>query len=258
MLSQRLHAFKWLSKHWLSAVDAHSLHSPFAFKFYQEVIKDRPAPLLNPLNELIATARTNSEIIQLTDMGAGSNRSQHRKLSSIAKTSHNRKVGRVLHRLVQFLKPKTILELGTNLGFSSASMALAEPSCQVVTIEGCAQLVNKAHEHWQTLQLTNLKVVNGNIDYCLEETLKVHPSWDLIYVDANHRYEATLKYFESCLKETHENSVMVIDDIHWSSEMSKAWRQLCNHKQVSVSMDLFQLGILFFDKKLPKKHYILE
>ena len=78
------------------------------------------------------------------------------------------------------------------------------------------------------------------------------------YLDANHRYEATLKYFECCLKEIHENSVMVVDDIHWSSEMSKAWRQLCKHEQVRVSMDLFQLGILFFDKKLPKKHYILE
>jgi len=256
-VQNRIHAFKSRLSHWLQAVDDHSIHAPFAYRFYQEVVKDKIVPELYPLEQEIHTQRHNHQLITLNDFGAGAQRAHKRKLSHIARTSHNRKVGRLLFRLVRHIQPKNIMELGTNLGFSSAAMALAAPQTQIVTLEGSSQLVAKAKELMHNLGLARVKVVNCNIDDCLTKELGKSSTWDLIFVDANHRYHPTLNYFDASIKEINENSVMVLDDIHWSSEMSRAWDLLRKHPRVILSMDLYQLGILFFNEKLTKKHYIL-
>ena len=81
---------------------------------------------------------------------------------------------------------------------------------------------------------------------------------DLLFLDANHRYQATLTYFNTSLKFIHKRSVMIIDDIHWSSQMTKAWNEIIQNQRVTLSLDLFQAGVLFFDPELKKEHLLLE
>jgi len=76
-------------------------------------------------------------------------------------------------------------------------------------------------------------------------------------MDANHRYEPTIRYFEHLLNRIHEESIIIVDDINWSKEMSMAWNKLKNDPNVTTSVDLYELGILFFKPALEKKHYKL-
>ncbi len=48
-----------------------------------------------------------------------------------------------------------------------------------------------------------------------------------------------------------------MDDIHWSEEMEHAWQQVLQYNDVSLTVDLFQVGVVFFDKSLSKSHHVL-
>ena len=52
-----------------------------------------------------------------------------------------------------------------------------------------------------------------------------------------------------------EKGVVVIDDIHYSPEMKRAWDELKQHAYVTTSMDLYHVGLLYVDKHYLKRHY---
>ena len=137
-------------------------------------------------------------------------------------------------------------------------MALANPMAHIHTLEGSSQIANLAQTHFNQLEAHNIHLTRGNIDQTLEKVLTGLPKVDLLYMDANHRYEPTLRYFEQSISKLHPKSLVVLDDIHWSAEMNRAWREIMTKKEVSLSLDLFEAGILFFDPALPKEHYILK
>ena len=81
---------------------------------------------------------------------------------------------------------------------------------------------------------------------------------DLAYVDANHTYQATMGYVHFLLDRMSEMGMIVIDDIHYSPAMEQAWREICADERVTSSMDLYQMGMLFFDPHFWKRHYVLN
>jgi predicted O-methyltransferase YrrM len=78
---------------------------------------------------------------------------------------------------------------------------------------------------------------------------------DYLFIDGHHKLKPTLNYFEQCLPFLSEKAVIVMDDINWSDEMREAWKKLQQHPRVTVSMDLFMLGILLIDKDLSKESF---
>jgi len=136
-------------------------------------------------------------------------------------------------------------------------MAQANPSASIHTFEGSAAIAAIAHENFEALKARNITIVEGNIDEKLGPLLEQVSQVDLAYMDANHRYEPTLRYFEQLLPHLHQKSIVVVDDIHWSAEMNRAWQVLKDRSEVSLSLDLFEGGILFFDPALQKEHYVL-
>jgi predicted O-methyltransferase YrrM len=79
---------------------------------------------------------------------------------------------------------------------------------------------------------------------------------DFAFIDGNHTYKATVSYFETLLKVAHNDTVFVFDDIHWSEGMEKAWNEICDNGQVTVSIDLFRMGIVFLNKDLSKQKFV--
>ena len=51
--------------------------------------------------------------------------------------------------------------------------------------------------------------------------------------------------------------ILIIADIHWSKEMQQAWDTIKNHYQVTLSIDIYQMGIVFFNPEIRKQDYIL-
>jgi predicted O-methyltransferase YrrM len=169
------------------------------------------------------------------------------------------KYGRLLYALVKYLKPKNILEIGTSIGISSAYMALGNEQATITTLEGCPSLVKTAQQIHKTLNLHRIKIIEGEFSETLSKALTEMPTVDLVLFDGNHTLPATLYYFETCLPYASENTVFVFDDIYWSSEMCKAWEIIKKNKHITLTIDIYRLGICFFRKeKLVKEDFVLR
>ncbi len=107
-------------------------------------------------------------------------------------------------------------------------------------------------------QANNINLVVGNIEQSLPALLTEVESLDFIFMDANHRYRPTVDYFEMLIAKTHANSIVVLDDIHYSREMEKAWREIKEHPGVSATVDIFRCGIVFLNPALSQQHAVLE
>ncbi|MDT4848746.1 hypothetical protein FQZ97_828460 [compost metagenome] len=135
---------------------------------------------------------------------------------------------------------------------------MAAPDGKIWTVEGCENTLNVARETFNKLHLSNLFLVNGNIDLCLKDILERIGTPDFVLFDANHRYQPTLDYFELCAGRAGENTVFVFDDIYWSTEMKRAWKQICRDPRVSLSADFFHIGLVFFRTGVEKQHFVLK
>lgn len=245
----------------LKSFRLHGVHSPFVFDLYQHVIRhDGQYRAYRQVEALRKELLQNKKVISVTDLGAGS-RTQattRRTIQALAAISAKPpKYAQLLFRLVNYFQPQTILELGTSLGLSTAYLAAARQKSQVYTFEGCPNIAAEAGRNFRLLQLRNIKLIRGNLDQTLPAALGPLATIDLVYFDGNHRYEPTMRYFEACLAKHTEHSIFILDDIYWSPEMVRAWQEICLHPEVTISIDLFQLGLVFFRRKQPKQHFTL-
>lgn len=249
-------------KYLLKAKDEYSIHSPFLFEFYTKVVNDKSnSAYFQEIEDLRKQLLQDERIIQITDFGAGSklNLANNRKIKDIAKNSQKSpKLGQFLYRIIQFYKYENILDLGTSLGLTTGYLSLQGFDNQTISFEGCPETAKIAQENFDKLSLKNIEAVVGNIDETLPEKLKEISRLDFVFFDANHRFEPTIRYFEQCLTKAHEGSCFVFDDIYWSDEMKQAWQYIKNHSSVTVSLDFFWLGIVFFHKKQVKQDFILK
>ncbi len=54
------------------------------------------------------------------------------------------------------------------------------------------------------------------------------------------------------------DSAIIFDDINYSSEMLEAWNEIKSNFQVSVSIDIFQMGLVFFRGGIVKQDYVIR
>jgi predicted O-methyltransferase YrrM len=165
----------------------------------------------------------------------------------------SKKYARLLYRLVKHYQPQTIIELGTSLGITSSYLSAANPRARVISIEGSASVAETAQENFQQLGLRNIELINGNFDDILPDLLKNLDQIDVGYVDGNHRYEPTIRYFLQFLHKSHNDTILIFDDIHWSAEMERAWEEIKAHPSVRYTIDLFFLGFAFFREEFKVK-----
>lgn len=247
--------FSW----WLEAVDEHSLHSPFYFDLYTKQIKPGilPDQYLH-IENLRQKLLTDRRYITVRDLGSKRLKKSTRMIADIARTSLSPARYSVIYaRLANHINASCIVELGTSFGINT--LYLAEKSdATVTTFEGAPAIADIAALTFEFASKKNVDLITGNIDKTLPAFLHRVRRVDLAFMDANHRYEPTIRYFEALAKKVHERSVIVVDDIHHSAEMEKAWKEMQRHRLVYGSADLFRCGILFFDPSLNKQHVILQ
>ena len=143
------------------------------------------------------------------------------------------------------------------MGLAKLTMASAAPKAKIITLEGCPETARIAEKYFNQFNLKNIHIELGNFKDTLGEVIR-NNKFDLIFLDGNHQKTPTIEYFEECLNAVHNDSVMVFDDIHWSKPMEEAWKIIKGHPKVSVTIDTFQWGIVFFRKEQPKEHFILR
>ena len=255
MLFQIKSYLKFIQK----STNQHGVHSPFVFdlvtKCFYDKTKYRQYQILKNYRKSLLQ---NQNTIQVTDFGAGSKvfKSNTRKIAKIAQTAGiSTKNSELLFRLIQYFEPQNILEIGTSLGLATSALSLGNPSASIITLEGCMETAGTAKEQFNKFGFKVNSVVS-EFDIALSE-LRIS-NFDCIYFDGNHQKEATLKYFEMLLPTINNNSVWIFDDIHWSQDMELAWETIKKNLQVTVTIDTFQLGIVFFRKEQEKEHFVIR
>ncbi|MCR5889020.1 class I SAM-dependent methyltransferase [Hymenobacter sp. J193] len=259
MLHQILSYFRFL----LRSGNAHGLHSPFVFGLYAHVINhDGEFAAFAAIEKRRRKLLASSEQLTVRDFGAGSHTGagRQRRVRDIARTAAKpRPLAQLLFRLVNWRQPHTVVELGTSLGLTTTYLAAANSRTQVLTFEGCPATAAVARQTFQELKLNNIQLIEGNLDETLGPALTQLPqSLDFAFFDGNHRYEPTMRYFEQCLRYRTDDSLFILDDIHWSPEMGRAWAAIKQHPEVTLTIDLFFVGLVFFRKNQPKQHFILR
>jgi predicted O-methyltransferase YrrM len=244
-------AFKYI-KYWLTASNGkgHGIHSPFVFEFITNIINDnRSFDSFRHIEHLRQELSENNTEINVPDFGAGSrmNLQNKRRISAIAKSSLKpKKYSQLLFRIIHYYKPKTIVEIGTSLGITTSYLAAANASAEIITMEGAPEVALIAQQNFNRLGLSNIKMVEGNFDDTLSSVIKQLPAIDFAFIDGNHRKQPTLNYYNQLISKSTRSSVFVLDDIHWSKEMEEAWEEIKQHPSVSLTIDLFFIGIVFF------------
>ncbi len=277
-------------RHCLTArhTGGHGIHSPYLFEWVRLVMRDEHSyyaweAIENRRRMMLADNR----IVEFVDYGAGiGNRESEngnreardrRKVSDIAKRSlAKKKYAQMLARLVNWLGDGRlaigdgqlaigdgqlaigdgrliVVELGTSLGVTTAYMAAMDKRNKVITYEGCPAVAEIAKENWKALGIKNIDCRVGEItaDMLDRDLERV----DVAFIDANHTYAGTRAYFNVLAEKVHAKSVIVVDDIHYNKEMEKAWHEICEDERVTSTMDLYQMGLVFFDKDYWKRDY---
>nr|WP_315177628.1 class I SAM-dependent methyltransferase [uncultured Flavobacterium sp.] len=252
--------FLWHSK------NEHAVHSPFVFNlltkcFYDKKSKPEYAILKKYRNSLLA----NNNTIEVTDFGAGSKvfKSYTRVISKIAKTAGiSPKRAELLFRITNYLQPDTILEIGTSLGLATSALSLGSRSvgmkAKIITLEGCPETAKQAQLQFQKFNFNTIRSEITKFSTYLQNCTLNTEHFSLIYFDGNHSKKATLDYFELLLPTITNETVWIFDDIHWSPEMEEAWEIIKKHPKVTVTIDTFQWGLVFFRREQPKEHFVIR
>ena len=250
----------------LNSTNEHGVHSPFVFDFVMKCIYDKTNyPEYEVLKNYRKFLLENKNTIEVTDFGAGSRvfKSNNREIAKIAQTAGiSQKNAELLFRIVRYFQPKTILEIGTSLGLATSALSSGNQNAEITSLEGCPNTMAITKEMFQNssfkFNAENIKFVNTKFEDYLSNCQLKTENWQLIYFDGNHSKKATLAYFETLLPTISNDSVWIFDDIHWSPDMEEAWESIKNHPEVSVTIDTFQWGIVFFRKEQNKEHFIIN
>jgi len=257
--------FLWYSK------NEHAVHSPFVFNlitkcFYDKVSKPDPsgseqAKQYAILKEYRKSLLENKNTIEVTDFGAGSKvfKSNIRQISEIARTAGiTPKRAELLFRITNYFQPNTILEIGTSLGLATSALALGNPKAKISILEGCPNKANQCQLQFQKFNVNNVELVVTEFNNYLENCHLQPENCQLIFFNGNHSKTATLNYFELLLPTICNDTVWIFDDIHWSPGMEEAWETIKKHPKVTVTIDTFQWGLVFFRKEQPKEHFVIR
>lgn len=238
----------------------HGVHSPFVYNLITKCFNNKTKyPEYQVLKSFKKTLRQDKSEINMTDFGQGSRvfKATSRKTSRVAKQAGMKlKRQKLLFRLASYLETETVLELGTSLGISTAALSLGTKNGKVITVEGCPNTAKKAKDIFMDFNLDNIDIEQNTFNEFLSKPTK--DKYDLIFIDGDHNGERTLKYFEKLQSFTHNDSVIVFDDIYWSKDMTKAWQEIIKNEKVTVSIDTFQWGLAFFRKEQPKQHFVIR
>ncbi|HOX73661.1 MAG TPA: class I SAM-dependent methyltransferase [Bacteroidales bacterium] len=240
----------------------HGIHSPFVFDLVSRVFRNKTDPEVVLMierirKELLCDKRT----IRVLDLGSGSAlmKSDLRRISDIAKyTSVPAKYGVLLANLAAEFGRQGIVEFGTSLGISTMYMASAYRDSRVFTMEGCPEISTVASDSFRRAGFGNITLMTGSFDDLLPKVKSKVSYPGLVFIDGNHRKEPVLRYFSEMVEVSGNKTVIVIDDIHSSDEMEEAWNEIKANENVSFTIDLYRMGLVFFRKGMSRFDYVIR
>jgi len=239
--------------------NGHGIHSPFAYAFFRNVLFNK-----TKTDNILVIKKVRKEllkskvVLETSTAGEPSKvfKSKYRSVSGLVKhTATKERIGLILNNLVSFYNLKQAVELGTSVGLGAIYLASGNAGVKVQTIEYCRNTADFAGSVFKANNITNIQLFNNVFEAVFPEIMRLNNSVDMVYIDGNHNFNSTMYYFNLCKNFGKDHLIVVFDDIYWSSEMLNAWKTIIKDLRVTLSIDLFYCGIVFFNPELTKKHY---
>lgn len=240
----------------------HGVHSPFVFNLITSVFRNKTEPgIVLSIESLRKKMLEDSTILNVTEFGSGSKhmKGNLRKLSDIARySSVTKKYGLLLSNLAREFGNRGILELGTSLGISALYLASGIKDSTVYTIEGSSEVASAARSYIDFSGFGNINISVGKFDDELPSIRAKGFTPGLVFIDGDHRKESVIRYFSYISEFSGEDTVIVLDDIYSSPEMGEAWDYIRQDEKVSLTVDIFRMGLVFFRKGITRTDYVIR
>jgi predicted O-methyltransferase YrrM len=217
----------------------YGVHSPFTFNLITKVIEER-APFYvfdeieNFRNGLFKNKNTDTK----------------HKIEA-----QHRNYGALLFRLVNWFKCRNVLQIRSFSGIMSLYLASARNNCTCFALEENVGLTESAERFAELQGLTNLHFFKGDYAENLAKLKKEISAFDLIFINHAGDAEKTAETISLTRTFCNEKTMLVIDGISCNKNMQALWQSLKNDSETRVTIDLYALGLVFFDKKLNKQNY---
>lgn len=119
-------------------------------------------------------------------------------------------VARTLKLIINMLKPKKILEIGTSIGFSASSMAreVKEYGGRIITIEYDERAAKQAEQNFKKQGLDN--IVEIKVGDAKEIIPNLYGEFDMIFQDVDKRLYPVL--FQECLRLLKKGGILAAED----------------------------------------------
>ena len=139
---------------------------------------------------------------------------------------------------------RNIIELGTNVGVSSAYLRLGQAgSGTVSTFDASAYRLRLAKQLHDTCEINGIDLVMGMFDDTLPKRLIDLGNIDMAFIDGNHHFSPTMSYFDQIYAKSAATCIFVFDDIRWSTGMRQAWAALKSDSRFSLLIDMVGMGV---------------
>lgn len=80
---------------------------------------------------------------------------------------------------------------------------------------------------------------------------------DLVVVDLTFLEEHELKTLEGLLQHIQKDSVFMVINLRNTLKEEHKWKRIKEWSEITISIDLFQLGLLFFNRNLSREEFKL-
>jgi len=247
-------------KYLFTSKTRHSVHSPFVYTLINEVFKNiKTCPLLENIDNY-----RNSDINSWTKNGDTKIIEKpeiihfERNISPIIRYDISKKYGQLLFRLIEYVSPSTIIQSGVNSGFSTLYLATANSKAKIficTSIASESDCIKSVLDKYQVFEIVKFlhKTYFDSAEY-----IHVVNKVDFVFLGADEGDDQVYADFETFVKIAHNETVFVINAIHQSAGIEKVWSNITNHSCVTVSIDIYGLGLVFLRKELSKQKFVLR
>ncbi|CAN5345977.1 class I SAM-dependent methyltransferase [soil metagenome] len=234
----------------------YNVHSDFVYQFINQVLRDKKqAPEWKQIEGIRKQIKGDFTPITAQSFGAVK-RPPTTASAKVRQTAISPLYGRLLYRCAAYFECCNILEIGTGTGISTLYLGSGSTVKRMVSLEGNAALATLAIEQINKRKLNQIEIIVGEFDSTLSTALGKLSSVDMVFIDGNHQKEPTLRYYTQILPYIHNETVLIFDDIHWSPDMQDAWKEIISRPEVTLSLDFYRMGLVFFRKEFRQPQHL--
>ena len=206
----------------------YSIHSPFVYDFMKKVLYDR------------GSNRDYDLMLRISRLLDGKKYPTRRR----------RKEGRLLYRLVRYLEPETVLTFGQLSALNTSALALGNLQTKVYLEQSSDFL-----ETLNSMGVVNVSLIrhDGN-----EEEQFERLNTGFVFYALDDFGDDTWNNLEDGFGTVDEETVLVFEGIHHSRHTEAAWEAIKANEDVTVTMDLYCIGIVFFREGIEKQDFMLK